>query len=362
MENQSLSKKHLPENKLNSTRFLKFIAYLQIIGIVLVVFGHSFHEYPNSNHGTNLLIYRMLHSFRMPLFMFVSGFLMYYTTHIIRDKKPSFIHFFKTKVLRLILPFLVLTLITFVPRTMLSNMADDDLCFSFSSLLDSIIYGDRLVIPYYWFIQASFVLLVTTFGYISLAKHLRIPDFLIYALLFLLSSIPAFISINITMLFSLNMACRLAMFFVLGIIYCRYASYIDVYIQWTSVLFFATIVALWIILFFIAENTLYLNFCSLAGIIMCISIAKMLENKHINILDHLIGANYIIFLLSWYCNVLSQQVLHHYTNLPWYVYTILSLISGIYIPWLAYKYLQSHRHSRWVKFTALLLGQKLKNS
>ena len=57
-------------------KYFLFIAYLQIIGIVLVVLGHSFHEYPDGHHGDTMLMYKMLHSFRMPLFIFVSGFLL----------------------------------------------------------------------------------------------------------------------------------------------------------------------------------------------------------------------------------------------------------------------------------------------
>lgn len=35
-------------------QFLKFIAYLQVIGIVLVVLGPSFHEYPDGKGGKNV--------------------------------------------------------------------------------------------------------------------------------------------------------------------------------------------------------------------------------------------------------------------------------------------------------------------
>ena len=52
--------------------FVKFVAYLQIIGIILVVLGHSFHEYPDGRMGDSVLILKMLQSFRMPLFIFVS--------------------------------------------------------------------------------------------------------------------------------------------------------------------------------------------------------------------------------------------------------------------------------------------------
>lgn len=70
----------MSKNISSNERFVKFIAYMQVIGIILVVFGHSFHEYPDGNHGTSMLIYRMMFSFRMPTFMFVSGFLMAFTT------------------------------------------------------------------------------------------------------------------------------------------------------------------------------------------------------------------------------------------------------------------------------------------
>lgn len=67
---------------MSSKKFFKFAAYLQIIGIILVVLGHSFHEYPDGAHGGKFILNAMLHSFRMPLFMFVSGFLMEFTTSI----------------------------------------------------------------------------------------------------------------------------------------------------------------------------------------------------------------------------------------------------------------------------------------
>ncbi|MDE6027944.1 MAG: hypothetical protein K2G23_07730 [Muribaculaceae bacterium] len=93
---------------------------------------------------------------------------------------------------------------------------------------------------------------------------------------------------------------------------------------------------------------------------MMISLAKILEARHITFLDHLKGANYIIFLLSWYFNVAAQQVLHHYTDLPWWVYSLLSLTFGIYVPWLFYKWMCFHPDNRFSRAMALLLGQSIK--
>lgn len=341
-------------------RFVKFISYLQITGIILVVLGHSFHEYPDGSNGTSLLMYRMMYNFRMPLFIFVSGFLMYYTTRMGFKKKPGVAKFVTNKLKRLIVPYLVLSIVTFVPRAFMSGMADSDIELNLSTFVTSIFDGGNLVIPYFWFIQASFLLLVVCYTSISLMELARIPHSIILVILLIIAVVLILLPYGYTMFFSVGKAAELAVFFVLGMIYCRCADAIDCIVPWTSILFFIISGGAWAAAFFLTEGTVYSPLASLLGIAMCISAAKILVDRNLRFLDHLIGANYIIFLLSWFCNVFSQQVLHHFTDFPWYVYTVLSLVSGIYIPWLGYVYLQNHPDSRWVRFSAFILGQSLK--
>ena len=108
------------------------------------------------------------------------------------------------------------------------------------------------------------------------------------------------------------------------------------------------------------ENTGFVTLCSLAGIMMCISFAKVLEVRGFDFLDHLIGTNYMIFLLSWYANVLCQQVTRHFVELPWWVYSIMSLVAGVYVPVLCYKLLQKHHGHKVARSAAFLLGQSFK--
>lgn len=328
------------------------------MGIILVVFGHSFHEYPD-NHGFNLLVYRMLYSFRMPLFIFTSGFLMLYTCRIIPKHKMPFYKFSYQKFLRLLLPFVFLTLITFIPRAMMSDFADDNINLTIGSFVGSFLYRDQLIIPFFWFLHTSFILLVIAYAFLIICESLNIRDSFMYICLISISVILLFIP-NTSTLLSLGKTAELAVYFVLGMIFCRYSTFLDHYIPWTSWTFGILIFILWALSFIYTENTPFIAICSIFGIIMCISITKILETKNITLLDKFIGANYIIFLLSWYCNIFSQQVLHHFTDFPWWIYSILSFISGIYIPWLVYKYLQNHKNKKWVKITAFLLGQKLK--
>lgn len=341
-----------------SPNFLTFIAYLQIIGIILVVLGHSFHEYPNSNYGMDLLIYRMMHSFRMPLFMFVSGFLMIYTSLL--KKQKSWKKFTQNKLKRLILPFFVLSTVTFIPRSIMSAYADDPIEFSIESFTKSLLFPENMVIPYFWFLQSSFTLLTFTFLILTFTKKLEWRNIHVYVGLIILFALLPRLPFEFTSFFSLNKTINLGVYFILGCTYCQYNQIIDNIINWNSWWTFIICSIIWSVMFFISENTPLIPICSIAGIMMCISLSKILIRYNVKILDHLIGANYIIFLLSWYFNIASQQLLHHFTSFPWWVYTILSLISGIYIPYLFYKYMLAHKNSRIRLFCCKYLGQTFK--
>lgn len=339
-------------------QFIKHIAYLQIIGIMLVVFGHSFHEYPDGNHGNSMLIYRLLYSFRMPLFLFVSGFLMQYTTSI-RNSSPSWKQFTRNKARRLLIPMCILSIITFIPRSFLSSMADDTITLSFTSLARGLVYSNEMVIPFFWFLQASFLLLSFCYGLISLGKVLNLKDGYVLSFLFGLFLCLYCIPFRLSDFFALNQVQRLGIFFVAGIIYCRYHQEINARINFTSPAVGLSFCLVWLSLFFMVENTQLIVFCSFLGILMLISLARILEKKGSYMLDILIGSNYIIFLLSWYCNVFSQQVLHYYLDFPWWVFTILSFTSGILIPWAFYQVMiRTKKHST-TKLIAFCLGQSL---
>lgn len=326
----------------------------------MVVLGHSFHEYPDGNNGKDMLLYRMLYSFRMPLFMFVSGFLMIYTTKLRRGTPEKSIRgFISQKVKRLLLPFIVLTLVTFLPRTLMSGMADESMELSLDSFWKAFVCNGHLTIPYFWFLQASFILLVFNYTLITLGEKAGISNAVIYPATIGLFLFLLLAPVNLGATFSLNEVARLGIYFVTGAAYSRFAGKIDRYLPWTSILFLIGTALTWAVLFFMTENTSRIVICSFTGLFMCISFAKIMEARDIRVLDHLVGANYIIFLLSWFCNVTAQQVLHHFVELPWWCYTILSLVSGIYVPWLFYRYLCAHQESRPVKVTAFLLGQSL---
>ena len=338
------------------------MAYLQAIGILLVVFGHSFHEYPDGSMGKSLLIYRMMYSFRMPLFMFVSGFLMVYT-NFIGERKSNWLSFTESKIKRLLVPYFFLSIVTFLPRVALSFMADDTIELSCYSILNALFYsGEGMVIPLFWFLQASFLLLIVTHFFILLGRRLSLSDGAIFMGLLVISVALILLPFNAGTFFSASEAIRLSLYFVLGVGYCFFRDKIDDIFKWTSVpmvLFFAS---LWAVSFFITEGTAWIAVCSVFGILMCVSVAKIIESSNVRLLDFMIGSNYMIFLLSWYFNVMSQQVLSYFVTLPWWCYSIISFSSAIYFPWLLYRFMSQHSSNKIVKISAFLLGQKFKMS
>lgn len=264
---------------------------------------------------------------------------------------------------RLLLPFAILTIITFIPRTLLADFADDGGArLSILELVRALVFTNRLVIPYFWFLHVSFILLVFNYAAITLGEKAGIKEIAIYGALIVLFAALPYMHIIVRCYFSINEVIRLGVYFALGAAFGRYHGSIDRLIPWTSPLFLIGTTVVWAALFFAAEGTPYIMLCSLCGIAMCISVAKLLERYHITALNHLIGANYIIFLLSWYFNVAAQQGLHHFIALPWWCHTILSLATDIYGPWIFYRFLQNHSDCRAVRITAVLLGQSLKNA
>ena len=348
------------KSKSQDKPYLKFIAYLQIIGIIFVVLGHSFHEHPDGLFGHTSLVYRMMSSFRMPLFLFVSGFLMVFTMQMRGERALTPGAFFNNKAKRLLIPFVVLSAVTYLPRASLSGMADDVIEISFWRFVRSFVFTEDLVIGYFWFIQANFLLLVVCYALLYWGIRNRLLSRYLYGGLVLIFVGLQFLPLPHIEFWSIWAVLHFGIYFVLGACYCGYSSVLDRYLPWDSISFFVLSVVVWGYCFFLMENTGFAPLCSLAGIMMCISFAKVLEVRGFDFLDHLIGTNYMIFLLSWYANVLCQQVTRHFVELPWWVYSIMSLVAGVYVPVLCYKLLQKHHGHKVARSAAFLLGQSFK--
>lgn len=334
---------------------IKFISLLQTIAIILVVVGHSLHEYP-VNHGEDTLVYRMIYAFHMPLFVFISGFLFCYS--ISRKGVLPYGRFLMDKALRLLVPYFVLGAATFVPRVMMSGMADEPIEPSLHGLLESLLYSDRLVIVFFWFLTMLFVLFNLMYGAVRIFKgRLRSAFYLVTGSVAILLNL--LIDPYGICLFSLGRVAQLMVYFVAGMAYATWEGTTDRVLHlggWFSLVVFG---GLFVGLFF--TRSMFIGgemFCAFAGIGMAVALAHILERYGVRFLDHLEGFSYMIFLLSWYTGTLSQQVLHHFTDFDWWVYTLVAIVTSIYVPWLFGRWVHGTRHRRVARFILLCLGDR----
>lgn len=343
------------EERRHTGQRIKYISLLQTLAIILVVVGHSVHEYPTA-HGTGTLLYRMVYSFHMPLFVFISGILFALPLARGRGLRP-YREFVRAKVWRLLVPYLVLGAGVFYLRCSMSSMADEPIEASWTNLALSLVYSDRLVIVFFWFLTMLFLTLNIFYWAVRMAGSRT-------GAVFFMIAAPVALALHLAVptyavqLFSVSRVCELAVYFVAGMAYCRWQGDVDKCLHTDKWLTVAVAAALWVVAFNFTGNFAGGDLiCALCGICMTLALAKNLERCGVTFLDHLEGFSYMIFLLSWFTGVLSQQVLHHFTDFDWWVYSIVAVMTSIYIPVAVGKYLQRQAPRRkWARAALKLLG------
>lgn len=143
---------------------------LRVVTMLLVIIGHTTYykiitEYggidylsgmKNSNFSVIYLITsyitKLIYEFHMPLFMFLSGALFYYTF-----KKTNFYDLIKSKSIRLLVPFILVSIFYSIPLKYISGYFVDS-----NSLLKDIVIGQILIQgnTYLWFLPTLFSIFI----------------------------------------------------------------------------------------------------------------------------------------------------------------------------------------------------------
>ncbi len=339
-------------NKAES-EFLLWIAYLQIISIFLVVVGHSLHSHP---FFSELWLNRALFSFRMPTFMFASGYLLVYTNRHRPYCLSSMKRFISTKLKRLLFPTLAISALIWFPRCLMSQFADDVVTPSVESFVKGLFSTNELVIPYYWFTLSAFNLLIFTYVFVLVCKQLRLRPSVALTVETLLLALCHLFEFSLTDWMAINKTLELGVYFSLGALSAS-IGLLEKKTRGRHIFqAFVLSAVLWGILFYFTQGAGWSMIIALAGIIMCVALSKLLGMKRRKFMEWWIGSSYTIFLLSWFCNVSAQQVLHHFVEMHWGWHTLLSIVSAMTIPVLIYKWACSEPQSVFKRKISLLLG------
>lgn len=195
------------------------ITWLQILqgwSMLLVVIGHVTLTgiFENPQTPVSATIERVIYSFHMPLFMFISGFLFYFTK-ISRDL--AYKEVVSDKLKRLGIPYLFFTFFTFAVKFIFSPFMKRPVELSLRQFTDSFLYPGSNPLSEMWFVATLFIIMLSY----PLLKYMITGYFKIAVLIIGSVVLNLFFPPDIFLLCLSNVA-YMFLFFCLGILFCKF--------------------------------------------------------------------------------------------------------------------------------------------
>lgn len=324
----------------------RLISFMQAFGIILVVAGHSTYQLGHAGHVPSIC--RWLYTFHMPLFFFISGYLLKYSNTrkgIQLSDMPALGKdgFITGKARRLLVPYVIISSVVFIPKTMMSAIALRPVDMSVWSYLGMLLYPHTNVIGYFWFLPSLF--LIFCMAYIAAKTKAKTNDSLLIVCLIAVSIVnPG------TGFLGLDSALYNAVFFAAGYMFRKHM--LETVVGRHSATAAAVTFTVSVALMYAPDTGIRYLLTSFNGILMSVALAHLYIAGKMRFLDHLDGATYTIYLLSWFPQVASQQILMSLVpGITWHVTTALAFFSGLYVPLMVHRWVRKRSSSpscRWI--------------
>lgn len=270
----------------------KKISFLQTFGIILVVLGHT------EKTGTSFFIRDLIYSFHMPLFIFISGYLLKFTTEgKIGDIQLNI--FIIKKIKRLIIPYILISSLAYIPKYLLGKFAVRPLELSLKDYIFNMLYPWDNPIIFFWFLPTIFLIMLFT---IVLYRVLKNKTEIILLLALVINIVSSkFLDIRFL---NINGVLNYLIFFILGVYYLENENKFNETLKRNTSVFIITFAILIIntVIVFPTIKVLYI-FIAVIGIIFSLSCSRIYLNSGHSFLEHLKGKSFSIYLFSWFPQV-----------------------------------------------------------
>ena len=306
------------------------INWLSILRGWVVILVIIFHSSPDKNASGELWnifhSFNIIFSFRMALFFFISGFLLYYTKI---QKNSSFVVILKERIPRIVYPYLFFTLVLVLLKFIFSAYVKRPVELTFSSILNIFLYPETHPWETYWFLN---VILIFFLLYPVLKYSLK-NKYLLVGTVFICLGLNLFFPKDIHLL-DLSTVASYILFFYVGILFAKFQGqdYLKSHVAGLGLLVF------FILSFFLDYHNLLRSF---SGIGISIYFSLLCSEKIPNLFSSFRNYYYQIYLLGTFVQAGIFQLQIKFGNSHTHLITcFLSALSGIYIPVLISKIIQ----------------------
>lgn len=316
-----------------------FIATARCIGILLVVFGHSypFEVYiPPALWAVNGFIY----TFHMPLFLFLSGYLVTLNTR-------STVSYIRRRCVRLLIPYFALSIIAFIPKTMVQQFLNDSVELSVWYLIKTELVPRDNVWGHFWYIPVAFTLSFIGILMVKYMRKIHPVGWMALAASWLILFLP-----RTTDWFALEDLRKTTFYFTLGMMLAIW----DPESRVVSSRYWLLGLPAAVVLFAVVNTIMTNSLIALLMIGFVLHIGGKLPLREKGLFACIEKNSFTIFLLSWPAQAVAEVVCNKLLHLPALLTMGMMFLAGIAVPLICVSivsWMEKRIPMKWVK---LIIG------
>lgn len=295
---------------------VQFISTARMLGILLVVFGHSY-PFEVNIHPALVQIQGFIYLFHMALFICISGLLVAgKESHMNRG-------YIAARAKKLLIPYFGLSLIAYIPKVLVQSFLNDSADFSLWWLIRSELVPRDNVWGHFWYLPVIFIFGCLSIPVYRLCKEKKSRFIILLLVTFIFMLLP-----DITKWFSLDDVMDYLFWYILGMGFSQLGNRSEFFKNKIWLIGFPTAV----LLFVFARNSLTEKLIAFLMIGFVFSLGTLLNSRKYRLTYQIERYSYTIFLLSWPAQAVVEVVFNKIVHLPYLWVMLMMFAAGIIIP------------------------------
>ena len=164
MDNKVVTKENIKSAEESKQR-IDFISWLQFIGVLAVIFGHSMNSIDVADWLKDVKAW--IYTFHMPLFFFVSAYLFTVKGGYDRGYKKVLVNRFK----RLLIPYFIWNIVFFLPKVVMAPYVNNQISLTLEYFLKINLSPRENILGHTWFLFALFEMFLIAIFFDKLRRN-----------------------------------------------------------------------------------------------------------------------------------------------------------------------------------------------